>query len=322
MQLGGSALKSSADTGLEMVSGNRAPAEEECMWGEKEEESGGRLPPFYVYAEEEPKNATIHSNGGGNVGREKGRMNGRGEQGRVGNKERALLRRYFEEEGREGEIEELLATKGGLERRLEDRHCGDERQGSGGGSKGHMRGAEKGERVVGGRGGGEGRGSPRGGDMVFVAEEYEKTETSDAKAWRILQERIGWEPHQILRYAPEGGGVAPLWPCAVTEDNGSVTGELVAQTCGLCGGPRGFEFQLMPGLPYLWAARCAEYGDDKGAEAVKRMLPDDWGSLAIFTCAGDCVDMSGGHMGDGCAASTVAVETILRAPPPDDIGTG
>ena len=327
LQLGGGTIEVKAGPGIGMVSGNRASKVEECAWGSVECVKR-QLPAYYVYAEVEPKE-TEEAVGRRGVGKERNAAGGR-EPVRVRSKERELLVRYFEGEGGGELCEDLLNIQGGLERRLIDRHRvdstsetsregrwkndGNRRMGRGSG-RGQEWGTERGITRVMCRGVGLGDDT----DIIFSTEEYEKTETGDAKAWRMLQERVSREPHQVLRYAPEGSGVALLWPCKVSESMDNGASKLGAPPCELCGGPRTFEFQIMPGLPYLWASRCAEYGDDYGADAVNRMLPDDWGSLAIFTCAGNCVDHTG-DQGDGMVC-TLARETVLRAPPPDEIDT-
>ena len=55
----------------------------------------------------------------------------------------------------------------------------------------------------------------------------------------------------------------------------------VVPRCRCCGGPREFEFQVMPQLlHYLGVDR-----DEAGASDVP---PLDWGVLAVFTCARSC----------------------------------
>lgn len=86
------------------------------------------------------------------------------------------------------------------------------------------------------------------------------------KAFQSFKKRIAAEPEQIVRYKRQG---EPLWIANVKDTIESQLQEL--PNCSQCGGPRKFEFQLMPQMLTL--------------------LKDenlDWGVLAIYTCASSC----------------------------------
>lgn len=85
------------------------------------------------------------------------------------------------------------------------------------------------------------------------------------KAFNKFKKRIAYQPEQILRYDKDG---EPLW----------VSGESTIKkadvpSCPQCGGPRSFEFQIMPQLL-----------NDLGNETI------DWGTLAVYTCKKSCSD--------------------------------
>ncbi|XP_023172841.1 programmed cell death protein 2 [Drosophila hydei] len=89
---------------------------------------------------------------------------------------------------------------------------------------------------------------------------------ADDKAFQSFKKRIAAEPEQIVRYKRQG---EPLWIANVKDTIESQLREL--PNCAQCGGPRQFEFQIMPQMLTL--------------------LKDehlDWGVLAIYTCASSC----------------------------------
>ena len=92
------------------------------------------------------------------------------------------------------------------------------------------------------------------------------------KAFNKFRKRIAHNPEQVLRY--DRGG-EPLW---VSSENVPV-GETAIPNCTYCGGPRTFEFQVMPQLlNYL--------GEDSRSGGL------DWGTFAVYTCKNSC---SGGN---------------------------
>ena len=97
----------------------------------------------------------------------------------------------------------------------------------------------------------------------------------DDEQTRRFLVRVERAPSQVLRY--ERGG-APLWASAIGRCEDAAP---EIPRCHCCGGPREFEFQVMPQLlHYLGVDR-----DEAGASDVP---PLDWGVLAVFTCAQSC----------------------------------
>ena len=78
---------------------------------------------------------------------------------------------------------------------------------------------------------------------------------------------------QVLRYS-RWDVTGPLW---MSTQHLLKPNEI--PNCHLCGGPRCFEFQIMPQL--LHALRPHEIG---GLGEI------DWGTLAVYTCVDSCVD--------------------------------
>lgn len=87
----------------------------------------------------------------------------------------------------------------------------------------------------------------------------------DAQFQRF-KEKIESYPDQVLRYSK---GSEPLW---VSDSNQPTS----IPECQLCGGPRRFEFQIMPQM--LNDLRL-DSASDTGI---------DWGTLAIYTCSDNC----------------------------------
>ncbi|GAA6111087.1 programmed cell death protein 2 [Tachysurus ichikawai] len=91
-------------------------------------------------------------------------------------------------------------------------------------------------------------------------------ESKDSKMFQNFKERIGAEPHQVLRYCREG---SPLW---VSSEHVSKKEDIPKCSCGT---NRNFEFQIMPQLLNHLKVDSLD-------------VSIDWGTLAIYTCAASC----------------------------------
>ena len=100
-----------------------------------------------------------------------------------------------------------------------------------------------------------------------------------------FHERVAVEPDQILRYA-RWQAEPPLWCCTP----GRLERE--APACARCGAPRAFEMQVMPQLLSALGGddaveAAAAIGKGAQSEAVAHAL--DFGTIAVYTCTGSCV---------------------------------
>ena len=77
---------------------------------------------------------------------------------------------------------------------------------------------------------------------------------------------------------------APLWLAAAHQPD--ATGAI--PPCGTCGGPRAFEFQIMPQL--LW---CLSKGREEAGGSGGGADDLDFGTIAVYTCTGSCRGGSG-----------------------------
>ncbi|EDS36241.1 pcdc2/rp-8 [Culex quinquefasciatus] len=93
---------------------------------------------------------------------------------------------------------------------------------------------------------------------------------------------------QILRYDRKGD---PLWLSPVVPES--------IPACDQCGGPRKFEFQIMPQL----------------LNSLKNENID-WGTLAIYTCEQSCDPADRGYVREFVYKQDV-VNTEPQAPPPE-----
>eukprot|EP00741_Cyanophora_paradoxa_P017275 tig00020961_g16685.t1 len=112
-------------------------------------------------------------------------------------------------------------------------------------------------------------------------------------AFAAFQRAVARHPRQVLRYAA-GEGAAPLWVhphrrCASAD----------VPPCPRCGGPRSFEFQVMPQL--LYYLRLDESAEAEAGAAATL----DFGTLAVYTCRRTC-ELGGGPY---------APEFVWRQPP-------
>lgn len=104
----------------------------------------------------------------------------------------------------------------------------------------------------------------KAGTLTNVSEEELETYTQSAKedkAFLHFKKRISNQPDQILRYCRGG---APLW---IADDPKPKE----IPNCEYCGGPRQFEFQIMPQLL-----------------TVLKEIKLDWGVLVAYTCKRSC----------------------------------
>ncbi|XP_010864886.2 programmed cell death protein 2-like [Esox lucius] len=97
--------------------------------------------------------------------------------------------------------------------------------------------------------------NPRHGDAVFSR----------------FMKRISVCPEQVLRYSWNG---SPLFLAPPPSDLA-----MVVPGCGLCGGTRGFEFQLMPALVTLLQRTDPGAGQETALE---------FGTVMVFTCRNSC----------------------------------
>ncbi|KAJ0111228.1 hypothetical protein Patl1_00942 [Pistacia atlantica] len=91
----------------------------------------------------------------------------------------------------------------------------------------------------------------------------------DQKSWASFQGRIAKAPEQVLRYCRNASAKA-LWPMSSGRPS---KGDI--PNCSCCGGPRCFEFQILPQLLY--------YFDIKND--VDSL---DWTTIVVYTCEGSC----------------------------------
>lgn len=109
------------------------------------------------------------------------------------------------------------------------------------------------------------------GELSDVSEKelekyFGKAATTEDKVFQQFKKVISAEPEQVIRYQRGGD---PLW---ITNVTNTVESKLQAlPACTHCGGPRKFEFQIMPQV-------LVQLKDDRL----------DWGVLAVYTCASSC----------------------------------
>ncbi|KAL6978349.1 hypothetical protein U1Q18_020018 [Sarracenia purpurea var. burkii] len=91
----------------------------------------------------------------------------------------------------------------------------------------------------------------------------------DKKSWASFQEHIARAPEQVLRYC-KYERAKPLWPMS-----GGQPSNTDIPNCSYCGGPRGFEFQILPQLLYY-------FGVKNDADSL------DWATIVIYACETSC----------------------------------
>ncbi|KAK4847537.1 hypothetical protein QYF36_003078 [Acer negundo] len=91
----------------------------------------------------------------------------------------------------------------------------------------------------------------------------------DRKSWASFQERIGKAPEQVVRYC-RSTSAKSLWPMS----SGRPSKDDIPKCC-YCGGPRCFEFQILPQLLYYFDVK-------NDVDSL------DWATIAIYTCEASC----------------------------------
>ena len=106
-------------------------------------------------------------------------------------------------------------------------------------------------------------------------EEEEETEAErEQECWDSFRYRVARAPDQVIRY-DHSGSEGPLWSSLEGRPS-------CIPLCGRCGGPRDFEFQVMP--------QCLLHlgQDELAADSL------DWDSIVVFTCRDSCGPAEGG----------------------------
>ena len=109
----------------------------------------------------------------------------------------------------------------------------------------------------------------------FSATDMQDVEESslDQQHWAAFQARLARAPDQVLRYCRDSiKGAKPLWPSLQDQPK-----ESDIPPCHNCGGPRMFEFQLLPQLLYFLGVQNETDNDSL-----------DWATIAVYTCAASC----------------------------------
>ncbi|XP_057508992.1 uncharacterized protein LOC130791736 [Actinidia eriantha] len=94
-------------------------------------------------------------------------------------------------------------------------------------------------------------------------------EDGDRKSWASFQERISRAPDQVLRYC-RFEQAKPLWPMSSGRPS-----KTDIPTCSYCGGPRCFEFQILPQLLYY-------FGVKNDVDSL------DWATIVVYACKASC----------------------------------
>lgn len=113
---------------------------------------------------------------------------------------------------------------------------------------------------------------------VHNGEEFSATDMQDVdescaeqQHWAAFQARLSKAPDQVLRHC-RAPGAKPLWPSL---DGQPKEGNV--PPCANCGGPRMFEFQLLPQLLYFLGVQNETENDSL-----------DWATIAVYSCAASC----------------------------------
>lgn len=116
----------------------------------------------------------------------------------------------------------------------------------------------------------------------FSATDMQDVEESsaDEQHWAAFQARISRASDQVLRYC-RAPGAKPLWPSLDGQPE-----ESDIPPCCNCGGPRMFEFQLLPQLLYFLGVQNEAENDSL-----------DWATIAVYSCAGSCNKTGSGSEG-------------------------
>lgn len=107
----------------------------------------------------------------------------------------------------------------------------------------------------------------------FSATDMQDVEESsaDQQQWAAFQARLSRASDQVLRYC-RAVGAKPLWPSLDGQPK-----ESDIPPCLNCGGPRMFEFQLLPQLLYFLGVQNEAENDSV-----------DWATIAVYSCAASC----------------------------------
>ncbi|GAY41015.1 hypothetical protein CUMW_056160 [Citrus unshiu] len=92
---------------------------------------------------------------------------------------------------------------------------------------------------------------------------------SDRRSWATFQEHLAKAPEQVLRYCRSAGAKA-LWPTS----SGQLSKADIPK-CSYCGGPRCFEFQILPQLLFY-------FGVSNDVDSL------DWATMVVYTCESSC----------------------------------
>lgn len=124
-------------------------------------------------------------------------------------------------------------------------------------------------------------------------EDIEKETTSTTtvtrdKIFERFQLRTSQEPNQVLRYAPRGECLEPLW---FREEKRILDESCEVPPCPYCGEPRVFEFQVMPQLLYFLEEKvkqsaCGERTNDVKLRYMKNSI--EFGTIVVYTCRKSC----------------------------------
>jgi pre-rRNA-processing protein TSR4 len=130
-------------------------------------------------------------------------------------------------------------------------------------------------------------------DEGWQGETYEKSSLPKGvdKDFKRFTERVEYAPSQCVRYDHHG---KPLLYAGLQKQHQ----QIINSTCGACGGPRSFEFQLMPPILSILptvdvAAAEGDVTQVKSGNNIKDAL-DSWnvgmefGTILVFTCQKDC----------------------------------
>lgn len=91
----------------------------------------------------------------------------------------------------------------------------------------------------------------------------------DRRSWATFQEHLAKAPEQVLRYC-RGAGAKALWPTS----SGQLSKADIPK-CSYCGGPRCFEFQILPQLLFY-------FGVNNDVDSL------DWATMVVCTCESSC----------------------------------
>lgn len=122
-----------------------------------------------------------------------------------------------------------------------------------------------------------------------VIDSFEQGQSAAQVHFASFAARIARDPSQVLRYCFEPGA-KPLCPAPFGDEpstSSSAAGAAAAPPsppppCPRCGGPRQFEFQVMPQLL-----------NHLGVDPSDPKAPD-WGTIAVYCCAASCCGSGSG----------------------------